>query len=474
MLIERINANPCDVFRSLSKSRLPFIISGGKLPWQRRFSIAGAEPIKTIRVDPDKTITIEEDGKETFVQGFFQTLALILSEYKTEKANPLPFSGGLFGYFSYDLKDMIEELKPLSGRKNAALPPLTRGGDRGGPDMPLAQAGLYDAVFVHDHVTNESWIASYGIKKGSIEKLKDLIKNPTPMRRKPFKGGASALGGLKIESNLSKDEYSAMIRKALAYIASGDIYQINLSRRLAIPIKKAPFEIYSSVTTLAPSRFPCFFDCEDFQILSNSPERFLRITGQKAETEPIKGTRPRGGNSVHDQAKIEELEKSPKENAEHVMIVDLERNDLGRISAPDTVRVESFKRIETYPALHHMVSTISGTLKNGIGPVEALQFMFPGGSVTGAPKIRAMEIIEELEPAKRGLYTGAIGYIDLCGDMDMSMCIRTAIAKDGSLCLSVGGGIVADSDPEEEYVETEIKAADFLKVTGEEEAVKGA
>ena len=147
------------------------------------------------------------------------------------------------------------------------------------------------------------------------------------------------------------------------------------------------------------------------------------------------------------------------------MIVDLARNDLGRISAPDTVRVESFKRIETYPALHHMVSTISGTLKNGIGPAEALRFMFPGGSVTGAPKIRAMEIIEELEPAKRGLYTGAMGYIDLCGDMDLSMTIRTAIAKDGSLCLSVGGGIVADSDPEEEYVETEIKAADFLKVT---------
>src|SRR3990170_4506642 len=395
MLIERINANPCDVFRSLSKSRLPFIISGGKLPWQRRFSIAGAEPIKTIRVDPDKTITIEEDGKETREKGFFQTLALILSEYKTEKANPLPFSGGLFGYFSYDLKDVIEELKPLSVRKSTALPPLTRG-DRGGSNMPLAQAGLYDAVFVHDHVTNESWIASYGMKKD-------------------------------------------------------------------------PFEIYSSVTTLAPSRFPCFFDCEDFQILSNSPERFLRITGQKAETEPIKGTRPRGGNSVHDQAKIEELEKSPKENAEHVMIVDLERNDLGRISAPDTVWVESFKRIETYPALHHMVSTISGTLKNNIGPAEALRFMFPGGSVTGAPKIRAMEIIEELEPAKRGLYTGAMGYIDLCGDMDLSMIIRTAIAKNGTLDLSVGGGIVADSDPEEEYVETEIKAADFLKVTKKEE-----
>ena len=477
MLLERIDANPDDVFRSLSKSRLPFIISGGKLPWQRRFSIAGAEPIKTIRVDPDKTITIEEDGKvtpfykgglggikKTSVQGFFQTLARMLSEYKTEKANPLPFSGGLFGYFSYDLKDVIEELKPLSGRKTSAKPAT---------DTPLAQVGLYDAVFVHDHVANESWVASYGIKKGSIEKLKDLVKNPTPMRRMAStqarrnrgEDAQSTLGGLKIKSNLSKDEYSAMIRKALAYIASGDIYQINLSRRLTIPIKKDPFEIYSSMTTLAPSRFPCFFDCKDFQILSNSPERFLRITGQRAETEPIKGTRPRGKNPVQDESKIEELKKSPKENAEHVMIVDLARNDLGRISAPDTVRVESFKRIETYPALHHMVSTISGTLKNGIGPAEALRFMFPGGSVTGAPKIRAMEIIEELEPAKRGLYTGAMGYIDLCGDMDLSMTIRTAIAKDGSLCLSVGGGIVADSDPEEEYVETEIKAADFLKVT---------
>ncbi|MFZ3072374.1 MAG: anthranilate synthase component I family protein, partial [Thermodesulfobacteriota bacterium] len=297
-----------------------------------------------------------------------------------------------------------------------------------------------------------------------------LIKNKTSAHVNPSKG----LTSLKIETNLSKDEYSAMIKKALAYIAAGDIYQINLSRRLKIPIKKDPFEIYSSMTAVAPSRFPCFFDCGGFQILSNSPERFLRVTGRKAETEPIKGTRPRGKNPIEDRTLIEELKKSPKENSEHVMIVDLGRNDIGRISEPDTVKVESFKRIETYPSLHHMVSTISGTLKSGIGPAEAIKFMFPGGSVTGAPKIRAMELIEELEPLRRGLYTGAMGYIDLCGDMDLSMIIRTAIAKDGSLDLSVGGGIVADSNPEEEYLETEIKAADFLKVTQKKEAMKRA
>ncbi len=205
---------------------------------------------------------------------------------------------------------------------------------------------------------------------------------------------------------------------------------------------------------------------DGFQVVSNSPERLMSVNDGIIETMPIKGTRRRGGSEAEDKALIEELKNSAKERAEHVMIVDLERNDLGRVCETGSVEVSSFETIDTYPHLHHMVSTVAGRLEKGVTSVDALKALFPGGSVTGAPKIRAMEIISELERAERGVYTGGIGWLDYDGGMDVSMAIRTAVCKDGFLYLSVGGGIVADSNPEDEYEETLLKARDFLDSMG--------
>jgi anthranilate/para-aminobenzoate synthase component I len=204
-------------------------------------------------------------------------------------------------------------------------------------------------------------------------------------------------------------------------------------------------------------------DCGAFKIISNSPERLLKVEDGIVETQPIKGTRPRGSTDEEDRRFMEELKNSTKERAEHVMVVDLERNDLGRVSIPGSIEVRDFEKIETYPVLHHMVSTVRGRLKPGMDGPMALRASFPGGSVTGAPKIRAMEIIDELEPNLRGIYTGGVGFIDFNGSMDISMAIRTALYKDGRLHLNVGGGIVADSVPEDEYEETILKARDFLE-----------
>lgn len=269
-----------------------------------------------------------------------------------------------------------------------------------------------------------------------------------------------------ISSNFTRDEYLETVLKAQEYISSGDIYQINLSQRLTLPIGGDPLGLYTRLIETSPAPFSSFFDYGQFQIISNSPERLLKVDGRTVETSPIKGTRPRGGTPEEDRQLIEELRTSVKERAEHVMIVDLERNDLGRVSEPGTVAVTSFERVETFPGLHHMVSTVRGTLRKGIHPMECLKSAFPGGSITGAPKIRAMEIIDEIEPAPRGVYTGGIGWMGFNGEMDISMAIRTAVVRNNTLYLHVGGGIVADSVPELEYGETLLKAKCFLDVVG--------
>jgi para-aminobenzoate synthetase component 1 len=264
-------------------------------------------------------------------------------------------------------------------------------------------------------------------------------------------------------ASFTKKGYIDAINKAQSYIAAGDIYQINLSQRLTIPWACDPFALYAALLDERPARFSSYIDCGAFKIISNTPERLLKVENGVIETQPIKGTRPRGSSTEEDRRLVEELRKNPKERAEHVMIVDLERNDLGRVSIPGSVEVKDFEKIETYPGLHHMVSTVRGRLKPWIDGLMALRATFPGGSVTGAPKIRAMEIIEELEPIPRGIYTGGVGFIDFNGTMDISMAIRTALYKDGLLHLHVGGGIVADSVPEAEYDETILKAEDFLE-----------
>jgi para-aminobenzoate synthetase component 1 len=271
----------------------------------------------------------------------------------------------------------------------------------------------------------------------------------------------------RIASNFRRDDYFTTIRRAIDYVHAGDCFQVNIAQRLLAPAQLAPLELYGRLRARNPAPFAGYFDLGDFVIASASPERFLRVADRRAETRPIKGTRPRGKTPAEDRARAAELLASAKDRAENVMIVDLLRNDLGRVCAYGSVRVAALCRLERHPYVHHLVSEVHGTLRPECGAVDLLRAAFPGGSVTGAPKVRAMEIIAELEGVARGAYTGALGYLGFDGAMDTNLLIRTFTHGKGWLSFSVGGGIVADSAPEREYDETWDKAEGLLRALRE-------
>jgi para-aminobenzoate synthetase component 1 len=259
---------------------------------------------------------------------------------------------------------------------------------------------------------------------------------------------------LQLQSNFRHDDYVSAVRRAKEYIAAGDIYQVNLSQRLSAPLATTPLDLYRRLQASNPSPFAAYFETPDGAVVSCSPERFLQVRGREVETRPIKGTRPRGATPEEDARLAAELQASEKDQAENVMIVDLERNDIGRVCEFGSVHVPDLFALESYATVHHLVSTVRGTLRPDCTALDCLRACFPGGSITGAPKVRSMEIIEEIEPTRRGVYTGVIGYLCFSGDMDVNIVIRTAIVKSGTAYFQVGGAIVADSDPEAEYQET--------------------
>ncbi|MEE9615172.1 MAG: aminodeoxychorismate synthase component I [Thermodesulfobacteriota bacterium] len=464
--------SPEEAFRAIRGRRNPFIVSGGPLKGRKgegggkgkRFSFVSAEPFSVLTSEAGGTFVDGAGKGGEMEKDFLSALSELLKRYRPDKKSlfHFPFNGGAVGYFSYDLKDFIEGRPGGTSRKPASAE-ATDG-------VPLAYLGFYDPVFVYDHSEAEGYLVSAetpgiaGLRE-RFEEFKEVLASP-PSPPSPALAGPGEKGEKTLSSNFMKEEYIAAVKKAKEYISAGDIYQINLSQKLSVPFSGDPFELYLALSRHGAGRFASYMEFDGFQIVSNSPERLLKIADGLIETQPIKGTRPRGATPEEDRALVEELKNSPKERAEHVMVVDLERSDLGKVSVAGTVEVSEFEALETYPHLHHMVSTVTGRLRPGVGPAEALKAVFPGGSITGTPKIRAMEIIDEIEPAPRGIYTGAMGWMDTGGGMDLSMAIRTALCKDGTLHLSVGGGIVADSDPEAEYEETLLKAKDFLKVLG--------
>jgi para-aminobenzoate synthetase component I len=266
-----------------------------------------------------------------------------------------------------------------------------------------------------------------------------------------------------LTSNMDRAMYLRTIERVIEYIYAGDCFQVNIAQRLQMPASIAPMDLYEKLRTRNPAPFAGYFDLGEHVILSASPERFLRIAAGEVETRPIKGTRPRGKNESDDQRFAQELQASAKDRAENVMIVDLLRNDLGRVCEYGSVRVEALCRLESYEYVHHLVSEVRGRLRDGLGPTDLLRAAFPGGSVTGAPKIRAMEIIAELEKTARGPYCGSLGFIGFDGSMDTNLLIRTFVYGKGWVHFSVGGGIVADSTPEKEYAETWHKAEGMLR-----------
>ncbi|HCI44979.1 MAG TPA: aminodeoxychorismate synthase component I [Candidatus Omnitrophica bacterium] len=363
-----------------------------------------------------------------------------------------PFAGGIVGYLGYDYGLYQEKIKP-----------------RAKDDLKLPDAvfGFYDRVLTVDHHTRKLHVTSSGWpEKNKASREKRAAARLEEIER-ALKRGTQYLipDELSIvspfKSNFTKDEYLATVRKVLDHIAAGDIYQLNLSQRFTYDMAGEsvdPLEIYRVLRQLSPVSSGGYFDAGALKLISNSPEMFLRLRDGKVQTRPMKGTRPRGLGLSEDRRLREEIEQSAKDQAELLMVTDLERNDLGKVCDYGSVRVKEMRAVEEYKYVFQATSTVEGALRRGKDCFDLIEACFPGGSITGCPKIRAMEIIEELEPVRRGPYTGSMGYIDFAGNMDLNILIRTLIHCGQKIHFQVGGGIVADSTPEGEYEETLVKA----------------
>jgi para-aminobenzoate synthetase component I len=335
--------------------------------------------------------------------------------------------------------------------------------------VPALAVGFYDVVVAFDHIARQAWIISQGLPATDpADRRQRAAERLVHCQRMIL--GSSATGSAsascdnnRITSNFSKQAYLDAVRRVIDYIHAGDVFQVNLAQRLQATARSDSVSLYRRLRSCNPAPMAGYFDLGDFQIASASPERFLRVADRQVETRPIKGTRPRTGDPAVDPAAEAELLASEKDRAENVMIVDLLRNDLSRVCEPDSVRVGQLCGVEAYQHVLHLVSAVHGRLRKDCSPVDLLRATFPGGSVTGAPKIRAMEIIAELEPVARGAYCGSLGYLGFDGSMDSSILIRTITAGRGRWQFSVGGGIVAQSIPEREYDETWHKAEGLLQ-----------
>ncbi|MCX7920913.1 MAG: aminodeoxychorismate synthase component I [Clostridia bacterium] len=409
-----------------------------------RYSIIGIEPF--MRVEAKKNIIhIWENGLFKTISGNpFRFLRELLSRFQIKNNTHLPFVGGAIGFLSYDLCHHIEKL------------PQKATDDLGLADMVF---GFYNIAIVFDHLKHKAYITSVNISdsyenstRSKLEDIKNKIKKAEiedfNILDLPF-----VHNEVSIISNFSKEEYCKAIEKAREYIRCGDIYQVNMTQRFTTLINRHPINIYSYLRTINPAPFAAYMNYGDMKILSSSPERFIKIRKNYVETRPIKGTMPRGCG-IKDKLNKETLINSIKDKAENLMIVDLMRNDIGKVCKFGSVKVPELFKIEKYATVFQMVSTVTGELRNECDAVDCLQATFPGGSITGAPKIRSMEIIDMLEPTCRHIYTGAIGYIGFDGDMDMNIVIRTILVNGQRAYYQVGGGIVWDSKPENEYQET--------------------
>lgn len=439
-----------EIYSLFKDRRNSFILDSGMDPEKLgRYSFIGFDPLLIFKSKEDKVYITKSDGTSIVTSSPFERLQEILNKYSFEYESELPFVGGAVGYLSYDLCHQIEEL------------PRTAIDDVDIPDMFF---GFYDGVVIVDHLEEKTYIAAIGIERdreGVIEDIKKVIEtnNETKIKVEIRERKEK----INIESNFTKDEYIVSLNKLKDYIKEGDIYQANLTQRFACDIDESPYDLYNRLRTINPAPFASFIDFGEGHIVSSSPERFIKIDKGVIETRPIKGTRPRGNTPEDDKLNREELLSSDKDKSELLMIVDLERNDIGRISEIGSVNVTELFHLEEYPTVYHLVSTIKGDIKKELELTDVLRATFPGGSITGAPKIRAMEIIDELEPTQRNIYTGSIGYIGFNGVVDLNIVIRTIICKDSRAYFQAGGGIVWDSDPLMEYEESLHKAKAMMR-----------
>ncbi|MDA3317705.1 MULTISPECIES: aminodeoxychorismate synthase component I [Aeromonas] len=417
--------------------------SAGPLGADNGFDIITADPLATLETRGQVTtlrvgVNISKHSEDPLTL-LAHTQQQLLGELEL-CATQLPFIGGALGLFGYDLGRRFERL-PVQAAADIAV-----------PDMAV---GIYDWALLRNVATGDWQLVHWGDEAGLAKRLAWLEQQQT----KP--APAFALQG-SWQSNMSRAEYGEKFARIQAYLAAGDCYQINLTQRFSAPYQGDEWQAYCLLATANKAPFSAFIRLPESALLSLSPERFLLLDGRHIETKPIKGTRPRHPDPATDRQVARELAQADKDRSENLMIVDLLRNDIGRVSRPGSVSVPHLFAVESFPAVHHLVSTIHGELDARWQGVDLLRACFPGGSITGAPKIRAMEIIEELEPQRRNAYCGSIGYLSQHGRMDTSICIRTLIAEAGRLHCWAGGGIIADSDADSEYQETYDKVARIL------------
>ena len=417
--------------------------SAGPLGADNGFDIITADPLATLETRGEVTTlrvgaNISKHHEDPLAL-LAHTQQQLLGELEL-CATHLPFIGGALGLFGYDLGRRFERL-PVQAAADIAV-----------PDMAV---GIYDWALLRNVATGDWQLVHWGDEAGLANRLAWLEQQ----QAKP--APAFALQG-SWQSNMSRAEYGEKFARIQEYLAAGDCYQINLTQRFSAPYQGDEWQAYCLLATANKAPFSAFIRLPDSALLSLSPERFLLLDGRHIETKPIKGTRPRHPDPAIDRQVAQELAQADKDRSENLMIVDLLRNDIGRVSRPGSVSVPHLFAVESFPAVHHLVSTIHGELDARWQGVDLLRACFPGGSITGAPKIRAMEIIEELEPQRRNAYCGSIGYLSQHGRMDTSICIRTLIAEAGRLHCWAGGGIIADSDADSEYQETYDKVARIL------------
>jgi anthranilate synthase component 1 len=416
------------------------------LPAQTRIVVRGHD----VQVLHGETVTQEAavDDPLEFVRDY-------LKRYRAAPLAGLPrFAGGLVGYFGYDTVRYIE---PKLGRRPEKPDPI------GTPDILLLQS---EEIAIVDNLAGKLYLVVYADPRNPLayahgkERLRQLLRalrEPLPI---PPHGPTVAH---EARSGFGEASFLQAVARSKQYIVDGDVMQVQIGQRLTRRYAGAPLALYRALRTLNPSPYMFFFDFRDFHVVGASPEILVRLEGERVTLRPIAGTRPRGATVEEDQALEQELLADPKERAEHVMLIDLGRNDVGRIAQIGSVRVTETMVIERYSHVMHIVSNVEGRLKPGLDALAVLRATFPAGTVTGTPKVRAMEIIDDLEPVKRGIYAGAVGYIGYHGDMDLAIAIRTAIVKDELLHVQAAAGIVADSVPESEWNETNIKARALLR-----------
>ena len=450
---------PVSLFLSLrSEAHYPFLlesVEGGEQV--ARYSFLGRNPYQVLRYNGQE-VTLEKEGSsEKLDRSYFEALKDFTTRHSEPELPNLPrLSGGAVGFSSYDTVREVEELT------NTPEADIT---------IPEAIWAFYDEIFAFDHVKQQVIIiktvfvdeekddpeALYNEAQQRLDELEELVYQPE-RQSDPF-----SIKPDQLTSNVSQPEFEEMVRKAKEYIYEGDIFQVVLSQRFETDFSGDRFMLYRALRMVNPSPYLFFLDFDEFALVGSSPEVLVRVQDDTAQLLPIAGTRPRGKTPEEDLELEQDLKNDPKEIAEHVTLVDLGRNDLSRVCKPATVKPVREQVIERYSHVMHIVSDVKGELAEEQTAVDALMRCFPAGTVSGAPKIRAMEIIDELEPTKRGPYAGAVGYFDFSGNMDTCIVIRTMLVTDSKVYIQAGAGIVADSDPEKEYLETKNKAGALVE-----------